>query len=495
MFYATLVAGKEEKMSANFSPSLEPYKVTGSFKFWVQHVLPLVYDDSLSYYELLCKVVKYLNDVISNVDGLKIDIDKLLEAYNELQDYVNHYFDNLDIQAEVDKKLDEMVEDGTLSSIINEELLGGLNQKIDQIENDVSQINTKIPALEDNIESIENEVTEYKDEMGRKVRSYKSEEKGWLVTIVDGYAYVHQKFTENVNTESLLFGENAIARITPKMKRILPLPFAESDATGCIDSYFGTVTNMQTISGCTASYRHIYFDDSAPSDGNIKVAASYQYMGRIANPNANPQQAIGEKRFEVRDVALSYFNTVAKGRKWSYGANFVTYASSNVVNDSTGAGKMECDSLVALVMMGIPYESSPYANETPNYTYDFNNITPNPNSYTWTLPWKSDDTLGRKVTYTGGENWYLWSKGYTFSDIAQVNTGDIAIFTKPTSRYFDGISHIGICIIQNERDLYLCHFTGLSGVDSPMRFEPFEDVVERGGYTMDDIYFARPPYN
>lgn len=119
-------------MSANFTPSLEPYKVTGSFKFWVQHVLPLVYDDSLSYYELLCKVVKYLNDVISNVDGLKVDIDKLLEAYNELQDYVNHYFDNLDIQAEVDKKLDEMAEDGTLSSIINEKLFGGLNQKIEK---------------------------------------------------------------------------------------------------------------------------------------------------------------------------------------------------------------------------------------------------------------------------------------------------------------------------------------------------------------------------
>lgn len=461
-------------MSANFNPSLEPYKVTGSFKFWVQHVLPLVYDDSLSYYELLCKVVKYLNDVISNVDGLKVDIDKLLEAYNELQDYVNHYFDNLDIQAEVDKKLDEMVEDGTLSSIINEELFGELNNKIDQLEN---------------------EVAEYKDEMGRKVRSYKSEEKGWFVTIIDEEAFVYQQFTENVETEDLLFGENVVAKITPKLQRILPLPFIESCGTGCIDSYFGTVINMRTVSGCTATYRHLYFDDTIPGSGSIEVAASYQYMGRIAKPNTKPQQALGAKRFQVKDVALSYFNTVAEGRKWSYGKNFVTYGSSNVVNDSTGAGKMECDALVALVMMGIPYEKSPYSNEAANYTYDFENITPNPNGYTWTLPWKYDDTLQRKVTYTGGENWYLWSKGYTFSDVAQVKTGDIAIFTKPTSKYFDGISHIGICIYRNNTDLYLCHFTGLSGVDSPMRFEPFEDVVERGGYTMDDIYFARPPYN
>lgn len=95
-------------MSVNFTTSLEPYKETGSFRFWCQKVLPLVYDDSLSYYELLCKVVNYLNDVISNVDGLKVDIDKLLNAFNELQGYVNNYFDNLDVQEEINNKLDNM---------------------------------------------------------------------------------------------------------------------------------------------------------------------------------------------------------------------------------------------------------------------------------------------------------------------------------------------------------------------------------------------------
>lgn len=39
-------------------------------KCWVQKVLPLVYDDSLSYYELLNKVVKKLNDLIDNNNNL-----------------------------------------------------------------------------------------------------------------------------------------------------------------------------------------------------------------------------------------------------------------------------------------------------------------------------------------------------------------------------------------------------------------------------------------
>lgn len=34
------------------------------FRFWVQKILPLVYDDSLSYYELLNKVVAKLNETI-----------------------------------------------------------------------------------------------------------------------------------------------------------------------------------------------------------------------------------------------------------------------------------------------------------------------------------------------------------------------------------------------------------------------------------------------
>lgn len=81
------------------------------FRFWCQKVLPLVYDDSLSYYELLCKVVDYLNKTMENVN-------KLSENFDELQKYVNDYFKNLNVQQEINNKLDEMAKDGTLQLII-----------------------------------------------------------------------------------------------------------------------------------------------------------------------------------------------------------------------------------------------------------------------------------------------------------------------------------------------------------------------------------------
>lgn len=89
------------------------------FRFWCQKVLPLVYDDSLSYYELLCKVVDYLNKTMDNVNKLSENFDELQSAFNTLKDYVENYFDNLDVQEEINKKLDEMVKDGTLLSLFS----------------------------------------------------------------------------------------------------------------------------------------------------------------------------------------------------------------------------------------------------------------------------------------------------------------------------------------------------------------------------------------
>ena len=52
------------------------------FRFWCQTVLPLVYDDSLSYYELLNKVVTYLNNTIQDVQDISDDYQEFEESVN-----------------------------------------------------------------------------------------------------------------------------------------------------------------------------------------------------------------------------------------------------------------------------------------------------------------------------------------------------------------------------------------------------------------------------
>lgn len=104
---------------ADFSPIMSTYTGQGNFRFWCQVALPLVYDDSLSYYELLCKVVTYLNNVINDVSATEENVDKLKTAYDELQGYVNDYFENLDVQDEINTKLDEMATDGSLDTLLD----------------------------------------------------------------------------------------------------------------------------------------------------------------------------------------------------------------------------------------------------------------------------------------------------------------------------------------------------------------------------------------
>lgn len=90
--------------------------------------------DAVTNYQLLCKVVEYLNNVIDNNNKQNSNITQVEQNFINLYNYVKNYFDNLDVQNEINNKLDEMVTDGTLSKIINKEIFGDLNKKIDNID-------------------------------------------------------------------------------------------------------------------------------------------------------------------------------------------------------------------------------------------------------------------------------------------------------------------------------------------------------------------------
>lgn len=51
-------------------------------RYWCQKVLPQVYDDSLSYYELLNKVVDYLNHTIEDVQDVSTDYQEFADTVN-----------------------------------------------------------------------------------------------------------------------------------------------------------------------------------------------------------------------------------------------------------------------------------------------------------------------------------------------------------------------------------------------------------------------------
>lgn len=78
------------------------------FRFWCYKVLPLVYDDSLSYYEVLCKVVHYINELIDSDKEIIEDIDKLREELKTVQEWIDN-FDTSFIEEVVRKYLATMI--------------------------------------------------------------------------------------------------------------------------------------------------------------------------------------------------------------------------------------------------------------------------------------------------------------------------------------------------------------------------------------------------
>lgn len=74
--------------------------------------------DAVTTYELLCKVVQYLNNCIKILNEQGQAIDELVKLVLDLESFVNNFFDNLDVQEEINNKLDDMAKSGILSDYL-----------------------------------------------------------------------------------------------------------------------------------------------------------------------------------------------------------------------------------------------------------------------------------------------------------------------------------------------------------------------------------------
>lgn len=143
-----------------------------NFRFWCQKVLPLVYDDSLSYYELLCKMVTYLNNTIQAVNENTEDVTNMrseltefegaitTEVSNfktyvnvkvaELESYMNNYFNSLDVQNEINVKLDVMAQSGELTNLMKpyiDSMTEGFDERIDYVEDGLVVLRERVNEI------------------------------------------------------------------------------------------------------------------------------------------------------------------------------------------------------------------------------------------------------------------------------------------------------------------------------------------------------------
>ena len=149
----------------NNNINLKPTEKMGYINFWCQKVIPLVFDDSLSYYEAICKFMQKLNEVISalnnnaecidelqykyiilqnNFDALEVKWEEfktyienkfntfkteittrqdnfettINNEFNSFKTYVENYLNNIDVQSYVNIKIDQLAESGYFSTLL-----------------------------------------------------------------------------------------------------------------------------------------------------------------------------------------------------------------------------------------------------------------------------------------------------------------------------------------------------------------------------------------
>lgn len=95
------------------------------FKFFILETFPFIqqeYFDAMNEWQMFCKVGEKINEIINSQNSVGQETEALYNAFINLQNYINHYFDTLDVQDEVNNKLNEMAESGQLAELISQYL-------------------------------------------------------------------------------------------------------------------------------------------------------------------------------------------------------------------------------------------------------------------------------------------------------------------------------------------------------------------------------------
>ena len=180
---------------ANFDPILKKYDGIPYLRFWCQKVLPAVYDQSLSYYEVLCKLAAFLNKMVEELEKMQDNIDALHKAYKDLQDWVNaeiarfeahmeQHFD--DLTRELWNRFEEYKNNTntTLQQWFNDyatNTTNTLNRKFNEF---VNNANTRIDQMFNTYtSSTNNEFNTWKTDFTNQYNQWKDEVNGQISNI------------------------------------------------------------------------------------------------------------------------------------------------------------------------------------------------------------------------------------------------------------------------------------------------------------------------
>ena len=126
-------------------------------RYWCHKILPLVYDDSLSYYEVLCKTSAKLNEVITSTNGL-------LDAWDTYKNDIDAAFG--EYTAGLDKKFD------ALSDKMSADFLRYKDIVNSEIRDEFAEQERRLKAQDDKISAQDTQITAISDKVNTFIAEY-----------------------------------------------------------------------------------------------------------------------------------------------------------------------------------------------------------------------------------------------------------------------------------------------------------------------------------
>lgn len=130
---------------------------------WIETGMqPAFYDkESGTVLQQTARMYAKVNQLVASVNNQNATIDDYISKFNELHDYVYDYFENLDVQREIDKKLEQMSKTGELTNLIGEYVeeyvdpqINAQNTQINIIQDTVSGLSSFAPIPVSSISSM-----------------------------------------------------------------------------------------------------------------------------------------------------------------------------------------------------------------------------------------------------------------------------------------------------------------------------------------------------
>lgn len=114
---------------ANFFPNVPTYPEIGTFQPIYGKFDLTTYIQGASDYEIMAFLVGKYNATLEAYGTVTKLSTETITAAHQLQDWINNWFDNLDVQQELNNKIDNMIADGTFGMLLHQTFDEQINQQ------------------------------------------------------------------------------------------------------------------------------------------------------------------------------------------------------------------------------------------------------------------------------------------------------------------------------------------------------------------------------